>query len=133
MHGTNDEESVSQGPDGNRRMVPGKPPRTGGRATENPQRQAPGPLPVLRTTDELPKTPGVLSGGLSYLAEVAQSTHSRKPDDVGEIYRNPTATAAVATTDLPILGLVPRATLEEPAAVILHGGICEGGEPTMSW
>ncbi len=24
-------------------------------------------------------------------------------------------------------------TLEEPAAVILHGGVCEGGEPTKSW
>ena len=27
-----------------------------------------------------------------------------------------------------ILGKVQRATLEEPAAVILHGGICEGGD-----
>jgi hypothetical protein len=23
--------------------------------------------------------------------------------------------------------------LEEPAAVILHGGVCEGGDPSRSW
>jgi len=31
------------------------------------------------------------------------------------------------------LGVVRGVTLEEPAAVILHGGICEGGEPMPSW
>jgi hypothetical protein len=24
-------------------------------------------------------------------------------------------------------------TFEEPAAVNLHGGVCEGGEPMMPW
>jgi hypothetical protein len=37
-----------------------------GRAAENPMRPTPGPLPVLRTADELPKYPAVLSGGLSW-------------------------------------------------------------------
>jgi hypothetical protein len=32
----------------------------GGQAAANPQRQAPGPLPVLRTTDELQKSLAVL-------------------------------------------------------------------------
>ena len=32
-----------------------------------------------------------------------------------------------------MLGEEQRATLEEPAAVILHGGVCEGGEPMTSW
>ena len=32
-----------------------------------------------------------------------------------------------------ILGMVRGVTLEEPAAVMLHGGICEGGEPTTPW
>src|ERR1700739_4801628 len=32
-----------------------------------------------------------------------------------------------------ILAKGQRATLEEPAAVILLGGVCEGGEPTTSW
>ena len=27
-----------------------------------------------------------------------------------------------------MLGKEQRATLEEPAAVILHGGVCEGGD-----
>jgi hypothetical protein len=29
--------------------------------------------------------------------------------------------------------LVRGVTLEEPTAVILLGGICEGGEPTTPW
>jgi RNA-directed DNA polymerase len=45
--------------------------RAGGRAAENPERQAPGPLPVLRTPDELPQHSAVLSGGPPYLEEVA--------------------------------------------------------------
>src|SRR6266404_4159308 len=69
----------------NRRMVPREPTRTGGRAAENPKRQAPGSLPILRSSDELPKYPEVLSGGLSYLEEVAQPAHSWQRDDVGEI------------------------------------------------
>ena len=65
----NDEEAVPKGPEGDRRMVPGEPTRACGRAAENPQRQTPGPLPVLRTTDELPEYSGssigrsAISGG----------------------------------------------------------------------
>ena len=77
-------------------------------------RIAPGPLRVLRTTDELPETPGVLSGGLSYLAEVAQSTHSWKRDDVGEICSNPPATPAVATPDLSFLDWSRESRLRNP-------------------
>jgi len=65
----------------NRRMVPREPTRTGGRAAENPKRQAPGSLPILRSSDELPKYQEVLSGGLSYLEEVAQPAHSWQRDD----------------------------------------------------
>jgi len=29
--------------------------------------------------------------------------------------------------------MVRGVTFEEPAAVNLHGGVCEGGEPIMPW
>jgi hypothetical protein len=32
-----------------------------------------------------------------------------------------------------ILGMVRGVTFEEPAAVNLHGGVCEGGEPMTPW
>jgi group II intron reverse transcriptase/maturase len=64
----NDEEAVSTGPEGDCRMVPGEPSPACGGAAENPKRQTPGPLPVLRATDELPEYRAVLSGSPSYLA-----------------------------------------------------------------
>jgi hypothetical protein len=64
----NDEETVPTGPAGDSRMVPGEPPLACGGTAENPKRQAPGPLPVLRATDELPQYLAVLSGGPTHLA-----------------------------------------------------------------
>src|SRR5438876_6562963 len=40
----NDAQAAPQEPHGSRRVVPGAPTCTGGRAAEDPQRQAPGPL-----------------------------------------------------------------------------------------
>jgi hypothetical protein len=54
-----------------RPMVPRAPTRGGGPAAENPQRQTPRPLPVLRTPDELSQFTAVLSGSPSSLEEVA--------------------------------------------------------------
>ena len=79
-------QAAPQEPYGGRRMVPGAPTCTGGRAAEDPQRQAPRPLPVLRPTDKLSESSEVLSGCRQDLEEVAQSPHARKPADVGEIY-----------------------------------------------
>ena len=103
VHVKNDEEAASKGPDGHRRMVPGEPTRTGGRTAENPQRQAPGPLPVLWATDELPTSLAVLSGGPSYLAEVAQPSHSWKGMTWAKFASNPTEAPVVATSDRPPL------------------------------
>jgi group II intron reverse transcriptase/maturase len=58
----NDAQAAPQEPHGGRRMVPGAPTCTGGRAAEDPQRQAPRPLPVLRPTDKLSEPSEVLSG-----------------------------------------------------------------------
>src|SRR5258708_30125491 len=95
-------------------MVPGEPTRSGGRAAENPQRQASGPLPVLWATDELPQYPEVLSGGLLYLAEMAQSTHSWRRDDVGEICRDPTTTPVDAPSDRTFLARNREPRLRKP-------------------
>jgi hypothetical protein len=72
---------------------------------DDPQRQAPGPLPILRTTVELQKHLAVLSGRLPYLAEVAQSPNSREGTDVGEICRTPPSPSVVASSDRPFLEL----------------------------
>src|SRR5205807_6340126 len=48
-----DRETAPQRADGGLRVVQTAPPRAGERAAENPQRQAPRPLPVLRSPDEL--------------------------------------------------------------------------------
>jgi hypothetical protein len=66
-------------------MVPREPPHACGETAEDPQRQTPGPLPVLRASDELLEYLAVLSGGPADLAKVAQPAHSWKPDDLGEM------------------------------------------------
>ena len=62
VHVRDDAQAAPQEPHGGRRMVPGAPTCTGGRAAEDPQRQAPRPLPVLRPTDKLSEPSEVLSG-----------------------------------------------------------------------
>src|ERR1700730_13519522 len=84
-------------------MVPEAPARAGGRAAENPERQAPRPLPVLRTTDELPQSPAVLSEGPSDMEGRAESPHARAMADVGPLRGNPTAASVVATPDHALL------------------------------
>jgi group II intron reverse transcriptase/maturase len=81
----NDAQAAPQEPHGGRRMVSGEPACPGGRAAENPQCQAPGPLSVLRATHELPVSRAVLSGHLQTLVQVAQSPNARVAADVGEL------------------------------------------------
>src|SRR5258706_9993398 len=95
-------------------MVPREPTRAGGRAAENPKRQAAGSLPILRTTDELSKYPEVLSGGLSNLEVVAQPAYSWRRADVGDILSDPTATPADASTDLAFLARCSESRLRNP-------------------
>ena len=109
-------------------MVPGEPPRTCGRTAADPQRQASGPLPILRTTDELQEHLEVLSGSLPHLANVAQSSNSREEANVGEIYRTPPSPSFVAPSDNTFLELCGESRLRNPLRGNLHGGICEGGE-----
>ena len=94
-----DRQTAPQGTEGDRRLVPEAPARAGGRATENPERQAPRPLPVLRTTDELPQSSAVLSERPSDMEGRAESPHARAMADVGPLRGNPTAASVVATPD----------------------------------
>jgi hypothetical protein len=85
------------------RVVPGEPPQACGRTAENPQRQAPGPLPILWTTDEFQEHREILSGSLPHLAEVAESPNSREGAGVGEIYKTSSSLSFVAPTDRTFL------------------------------
>ncbi len=118
-----------------RRMVPGAPTCTGGRAAEDPQRQAPRPLPVLRPTDKLSEPSEVLSGRRTDLEEVAESSHARKPVDVGAIYRAPTTSSVAAASDSPCLDVPGESGLRNPLREICTVGSvreeisrwCQGG------
>jgi hypothetical protein len=137
-----DAQAAPQEPHGGRRMVPGAPTCTGGRAAEDPQRQAPRPLPVLRPPDKLSEPSEVLSGRRKDLAEVAQSSHARKPDDVGAIHRASTTLSVAATSDSPCLDVTGESCLRNPLREICTVGSvrdeisrwCHGGpKRARSW
>jgi len=114
----NARQTVPERTDGARRMVPTTPARACERTAENAECQAPRPLPVLRTTDELPQSVAVLPDSPAYLAHVAESSHAREDADVGEICRNPAPVPVVATADHPLLG----GSGESPSKILLRGG-----------
>jgi hypothetical protein len=107
-------------------MVPGVPTCTGGRAAQDPQRQAPRSLPVLRPADELPEPTAVLSGRRQDLAEVAQSPHAWKPVDVGEIYRAPSTSSVAAASDPTCLDVPGESCLRNPLREICTVGSVRG-------
>jgi len=87
VHSTreDDGQAAPQGAEGDRRVVSRTPPRPCGPATENPECQTPRPLPILRPANELPQPLAVLSDGPVYLAQVAESPHTRARADVGTV------------------------------------------------
>src|SRR5437870_8203959 len=95
---------------------------TNGPAAEDPQRQAPRPLPVLRPTDELPEPSEVLSGCRKDLEEVAQSPHAREPDDVGEIQTPPSSVSFAVTSDSTSLDVPGESCLRNPLREICTVG-----------
>src|SRR5215469_12083298 len=82
-------QTVPERTEGNRRLVQTTSARACERTAENAECQAPRPLPVLRTIDELSQSLAVLSESPAYLAHVAESPHARDHADVGEICRTP--------------------------------------------
>ena len=139
---TDDAQAAPQEPHGGRQTVPGAPTCTDGRAAEDPQRQAPRPLPILRSTDKLSGPSEVLSGRRTDLEEVAQSPHTREPDDVGAIYRASTSSSVAAASDSPCLDVPGESCLRNPLREICTVGSvreeiswwCHGGpKRARSW
>src|SRR5215831_16288061 len=112
--------------EGDRRMVQATPARPCERTAENAECQAPRPLPVLRTTDELPKSLAVLPESPEYLAHVAESPHARDHADVGEICRTPGPVPVVATSDHALLGGRGESRLKNPLREICTAGSVRG-------
>ena len=71
-------------------------------------------LPVLRPPDKLSEPSEVLSGRRKDLAEVAESSHARKPDDVGAIHRASTTSSVAATSDSPCRDVSGQSCLRNP-------------------
>src|ERR1700739_868283 len=114
-------------------MVPGAPPRRCGTAAENPQRQHPRPLPVLRTADEFPEPKSVPSGSSPRLAEVAQSPHSRAMADVGAIHGHSPSPPPVATSYHALLGYDGESCLRNPLREICTAGSVREEKAVVPW
>src|SRR5215472_9862578 len=107
-------------------MVQTAPSRSCERAAENPECQAPRPLPVLRTTDELPRNSAVLSPRLSHLAGMAEPPDTWKAADVGKVCRNATSAPTAATSDYTYLGGRRESRLKNPLREICTVGSVRG-------
>jgi len=91
------------------------------RATLNAKLRA---LQILRPIDELSQPVAVLPGRLE---EMVGSKVTGKDPDVGSLRTAPSTLSASAPPDHETLRPARRVLPEEPTAVILHGGVCEGG------
>src|SRR5215469_18875716 len=107
-------------------MVPTAPSRSCERATENPERQAPRPLPVLRTTDELPRNAAVLYASPSHLARMVEPPNTRQAADVGTVCGNPPSVPAPTTSDHTSLGGRRESRLKNPLREICTVGSVRG-------
>jgi hypothetical protein len=107
-------------------VVPATSARPGRRTGCGAQCQTPGPLPVLRASDELPLSVAVLSARPAALAQVAQSTDARE-----DAYHGATSCTCwksircfVRASVMPGQGW--GVLHEEPSASIAHARVCEG-------
>ncbi len=92
-------QAARQRAEGGVAVVQTAPSRSCERAAESPERQAPRPLPILRTTNELPRTSAVLSKSPAYLAGMASSPDTGKAADLGTVWRNCPPASAPTTSD----------------------------------
>src|ERR1700740_2624991 len=114
-------------------MVQTAPARCSERAAENPERQAPRPLPVLRTTHELPRYSAVLSERPLHLAGMAEPPDTWKAADLGQVCRNPTSVPAAAPSDHTCLGGRRESRLKNPLREICTVGSVRGEIPDEPW
>ena len=65
---------------------------------------------------------------------MAESSHARKPNDVGEIYRAASTLSVAATSDSPCLDVTGESCLRNPLREICTVGVSEGGDiPVVPW
>src|SRR5215468_2346396 len=107
-------------------MVPSPSTRPREQAAGYPQRETSRPLPVLRTSDELPKSPEVPTERPTYLEEVARTKVAGKGPDLDKVRANPSTPPAPTSQDRTTSDQNGESP-EEPTGVIPRGGICEGG------
>src|SRR5215831_11214137 len=80
-------------------MVPSPSTRPREQAAGHPQRETSRPLPVLRTSDELPKSPEVPTERPTYLEEVAGTKVAGKGPDLDKVRANPSTPPAPTSQD----------------------------------
>src|SRR5215831_17138809 len=80
-------------------MVPSPSTRPREQAAGHPQRETSRPLPVLRTSDELPKSPEVPTERPTYLEEVARTKVAGKGPDLDKVRANPSTPPAPTSQD----------------------------------
>lgn len=102
--GEDDEETPEAQPQGHSAVVPPPSSRSGQRTTSHPQREAAGPLPILRPCIELPEPLAVLRRGSRYLAEVAQPQNAGHHPALGKISATAATPSARVAAHCPFLG-----------------------------
>src|SRR5215467_4042995 len=96
------------------------------RAAENPKRQAPRPLPVLRTTVELPGNPAVLRASPAHLEGMAEPPDTCQAADLGTVRRNTSSAPAPTASDHTHLGEYRESRLKNPLREICTVGSVRG-------
>ena len=99
-----DAQTLSAECEGGGAVVPAASARPGRESGRGAQRQTPGPLPVLRTADELPQSVAVLSARPPALAQVADPAHAGEAADLGPLPTTAHSSSAACPAHLSRLG-----------------------------
>ena len=96
------------------------------RAAENPERQAPRPLPVLGTTVELPGNSAVLCESPAHLEGMAATPDTWETADLGPVWRHTPSAPAPTTSDHTSLAERRGSRLKNPLREICSVGSVRG-------
>jgi hypothetical protein len=132
VHGPcqNDEKAPKTLLQQRRPMVPSSSARRREQAAGHPQRETSRPLPILCPTDELPQSAAVLSGCPMCLEEMATPKIAGKDPHLASLLTASFGHIRFCAPGSRDLGPARRVLPEEPTAVVLHGGVCDGGGST---
>src|ERR1019366_6611111 len=101
--------------------------RRAGAPVDNPQRQAAGSLPILRSADELPEPPAVLPGRSSSLAQMAEPPHARNDPRLADLCTASGAPSLTPTEDHSCLdNQLGESVLKNPLREICTAGSVRG-------